>query len=129
MRLNPCPGVQSCFLIFKLIEQKYSTETRPARPGDRKPVSLCGCCPSTLSEADFDPERPECLLSRNKRFVCWSIEQRQKLCVSLYFIKRCFHIRRSPAYALPRMYMKISIDRPRTIFFTRILNVLYCIDL
>lgn len=64
---------------------------------------------------------------REKKSSSESVNQPQTLCLTVF--KCCFHTRSSPAYALPRMYMKDIYDRPRTIFYTRMLNVIYSIDL
>lgn len=120
--LNPCPGAQS-FFIFKQMDKNlhFSTCTcKPTRDVDRKAssdISLWFVFSSTFdwswlwtSETSNSSLRAS-TSDTNSVFKC------------------CFRIRSSPAYASPRMYMKISIDSRRTIFYTRMVTVIYCIEL
>ena len=55
----------------------------------------------SLNKDDFDSEKRECLLCRNE-LICRPAAD--TLCLTVF--KCCFYTRSSPAYALPRMYMK-----------------------
>lgn len=84
---------------------------------------------SFFTEFKLNSDNEEHFLCRNNQVFCHRrTDEPQRVCVQLYVGVVFFKIQPSLCFP-PNVYKQISIDRLTTIFYTRMLNVIYCIDL